>query len=208
MDGLLSDTEPLWREAEKQTFLKVGIALTDAMCMQTMGWRTNEVISYWHQQHPWDNISLEEVEEDLLTGVQQLMSEKATAMPGVYDTLELAKKESLKIALASSSPFRLINTIVDKLEIRDYFSVICSAQDDQYGKPHPGVFIRTADALGVAPMDCLVFEDSFYGVIAGIAAKTTVVAVPDPHDFNAQKWCVANRKIRSLTEFDSFLVSG
>ena len=53
MDSLLIDSEPLWRQAERQVFGTVGITLTEEMCEQTMGLRTDEVVAHWYQQFRW-----------------------------------------------------------------------------------------------------------------------------------------------------------
>jgi sugar-phosphatase len=69
------------------------------------------------------------------------------------------------------------------------------------GKPHPEVFLRTAGLLKVDPTRCLVFEDSFYGVIAAKAARMKVVAMPDPSEYDQERFSAADLKIRSLDEF-------
>ena len=72
MDGVLIDSEPLWRRAEKQVFGTVGIKLTEEMCEQTMGLRTDEVIAYWYKRFPWSGKSLKSVEQELVAAVPSL----------------------------------------------------------------------------------------------------------------------------------------
>lgn len=80
--------------------------------------------------------------------------------------------------------------------------MVQSAESEPYGKPHPGVFITTAGKLGVEPTDCLVFEDSFAGLIAGKAARMKVVAVPAAEEYDQGRFDIADLKLGSLLQFD------
>jgi sugar-phosphatase len=106
------------------------------------------------------------------------------------------------MGLASSSPVRLIDVVVDQLNIRSYFYRIASAEKLPYGKPHPQVFIDCADALSVRPDQCLVFEDSFNGLIAAKAAKMKCVVVPARGTHAQMKWNAADHVLTSLVEWD------
>lgn len=200
MDGLLIDSEPYWKIAEKKVFGELGIQLNDELLRQVMGFRLSEVVKHWYAYQPWESPDFTRTEEDVLFTVQQLVLEHAEAMPGVHELLEKCKRSGLKIALASSSAMALIEAVVDKLSIRSYFEVLWSAEYEPYGKPHPGIFLTTAEKLGVAPTDCVVFEDSINGVIATKAAKMYSVAVPEEATFNDPRFAIADVKVRSLTE--------
>jgi sugar-phosphatase len=76
MDGLLIDSEPLWREAEIATFDAIGITLTDALCRESTGLRTDEVVRHWHSRFPWNRPTCEQVTAHLLTAAERLIVEK------------------------------------------------------------------------------------------------------------------------------------
>lgn len=201
MDGLLIDSEPHWREAEKAVFAPLGLHLTDQQCMQTMGLRIDEVVRHWHQRHPWPSPSLAEVEEDIVQQVQNLIEASGTAMEGVADTLAFFREKGIRLGLASSSKLRLINCVLDKLGIREAFAVVHSAEFEDYGKPHPAIFLTAAQMLQTDPTACLVFEDSFNGLIAAKAARMKTVAVPEGEAFLQTRFDIADLKLRSLREF-------
>lgn len=203
MDGLLVDSEPLWRRAEQAVFPKVGIQLDDAMCMQTMGTRVDEVVRYWYTIKPWNGVTQQQVEEDIVATVVALVQKEAQAKEGVRHILEFFAARGMRMALASSSSPRLIHAVVHKLGITHYFELLQSAEDEPYGKPHPGVFLRTAARLGVDPTRCLVFEDSFAGMIAALAARMQVVVIPDAIQFDQARFGAAHMKLRSLRAFDA-----
>ena len=201
MDGLLIDSEPFWRISEIAAFKKLGYNFTDEMCQQTMGYRTDEVVQYWFEKMPWKNRSLKEVEHDIIQGVQELIQKEGKSLPGVISILNFFKNKGLKLALASSSNMYLINAVISKLEIEQYFDEICSAEHESYGKPHPAVFITVANKLGVEPQNCLVFEDSLMGTIAAKAAKMKCVAIPDSDGQNNIQFSIADLQLKSLEEF-------
>jgi sugar-phosphatase len=201
MDGLLVDSEPYWKIAEKICFGKLGLNLSDELLRQVMGFRLNEVVEHWYNYQPWGEKNFEAVEADVLETVKQLIIENADALPGVIQTLELFKANGYKIALASSSAMSLINVVVDKLNIRHYFDLLVSAEFEPYGKPHPSVFITTANQLNVLPTECLVFEDSVNGMVAAKAARMKCIVIPEVEKQNEPYWQLANQKLKSLEEF-------
>lgn len=97
---------------------------------------------------------------------------------------------------------KIIETVVDKLNIRQYFDIIHSAEFEKYGKPHPQVFISTAKMLNVSPSECLVFEDSLNGVISALAANMKCYAIPELSAFNLDKFIIANKCLSSLEDFN------
>jgi sugar-phosphatase len=127
-------------------------------------------------------------------------------LPGVIQTLELCKSNGYKIALASSSAMSLINVVVDKLNIRHYFDLLVSAEFEPYGKPHPSVFITTANQLNVLPTECLVFEDSVNGMIAAKAARMKCIVVPEAEKQQEPYWQLANQKLKTLEDFSLAMV--
>ncbi len=169
MDGLLIDSEPLWQDAEMAVFRSVRIELTREQCLETMGLRVDEVVGYWYAKSPWEGVSREQVAADILDTVVALVKERGMAKGGVEHILGFFREQGLPIALASSSPMRLIDAVVDALDIRGYFEYLQSAETEPYGKPHPGVYITTARVMSVAPTDCLAFEDSFKRYLGGSA---------------------------------------
>ena len=206
MDGVLIDSEPLWRRAEREVFGNVGLALTTEMCLGTMGLRLDEVVAYWYRRFPWTGKSLGQVEEEVLTEMYRLIADEGAPLAGVRETLDAVRDSGLALAIASSSPSGLIEAVVDKLGIRDYFNVMCSADEDALGKPDPAVYLRTADRLTVDPRVCLVFEDSFLGVRAAKAAGMTVVAVPAADQYDDPRFHEADFTVPSLGEFSLDMV--
>jgi sugar-phosphatase len=104
----------------------------------------------------------------------------------------------VRVALASSSAYRLIRAVTERLGLADSFDCVYSAEEEEYGKPHPGVYLTAARRLGVAPTQCLAVEDSFNGVLAAKAARMKCVAVPEPAQRRDPRFCIADVVLDSL----------
>ncbi|MCA9364540.1 MAG: hexitol phosphatase HxpB [Candidatus Moranbacteria bacterium] len=200
MDGLLIDSEPLWMEAEITVFRALGVPLTEGLCRKTMGMRIDEVVEHWFSLYPWQGRSQEDVSREILETVTSLVLEKGEFLPGAYKALLFSRKRCDRVALASSSDMSLINAVFQKLDLGDFFDVVCSGADEVYGKPHPAVFLSVATKLDVLPSECLVFEDSLNGVIAAKAAKMRCVAVPSFEMISDERFSLADEKLSSLSE--------
>eukprot|EP01046_Picozoa_sp_COSAG06_P050286 COSAG06_NODE_7931_length_2330_cov_2.569251_2_plen_216_part_00 len=110
------------------------------------------------------------------------------------------QSKGLPLAVASSSHMVLLNAALEGLGLVGRFSHVISAEFEPYGKPHPGVYISAATALGVAPDRCLALEDSVNGTLAAKAAKMICIAVPEPHNFPDPRYAIADLKLASLAE--------
>jgi sugar-phosphatase len=86
MDGLLIDSEWLWREGEALELQAVGVPMTAADGMQTIGLRCDEVVEYWYARHPWTGATLKEVEARIDRRVLDLVREKG--VPNVLHNSE------------------------------------------------------------------------------------------------------------------------
>ncbi len=206
MDGLLIDSEPLWREAEVDVFGAVGVPLSEEMCRETTGLRHDVVVRYWYARYPWEQPGLDEMTERLLEAAQALIVERGVLMPGAEDAIRLLHQLGLQLAIASSSPKSLIEAVVRKFDLGEYFSVLHSADDEKAGKPDPAVYQSTMSMLDVEAQDCLALEDSISGIRAAKAAGAKVIAVPDPGALNKTDFAEADVVLSSLEEFSTALI--
>ena len=206
MDGLLIDSEPLWKEAADQLFLNYGKQLTAAQYAITTGLRTREFLAYCfrHFNFPMNEILI--AEKKIVQQVIELVKQKGKPMPGVNHIIKFFIERNFKIGLATSSAPDLINLVIDLLEIRSHLQAISSADDLDYGKPHPEVYLNCAKKLEVLPIQCICFEDSFNGMIAAKSAKMKCVIVPALDNYRNPAWEAADLKIDSLSNFNDSLL--
>ncbi len=202
MDGVLINSEPMWQEAEKIAFARVGIHLTTAECAETMGMRCDEVVKIRYRKQPWQGKSLQEMEQDILKELVKQIQVKGEPTEGVSYIVNFFKSKNVRLALASSSAFHIIDATLQKLNLLDVFEVIHSAEVEEYGKPHPAIYLTTLRKLDLNPEEAVAIEDSFNGLLAAKSARLKTVCIPEKNDFAATKYDIADLKLHSLAEFD------
>ena len=177
MDGVLVDTEPLHIQTEKRMFEKMNLDISDEEHAGYMGTATDVM---WKQIISKRNLPLDVAEMTKLTiqeGLPFFYSlEKMDPMPGLIDLLENLKTKNIPLAVASSSDPETIRVILEKSGIRKYFLHVVSSSEVGKSKPEPDVFLHAAKLLGVAPENCVVFEDSKNGIKAAKAAGMFCIA--------------------------------
>ncbi|HZW53134.1 MAG TPA: hexitol phosphatase HxpB [Candidatus Elarobacter sp.] len=203
MDGVLLDSEPLWQEAEIEVFAAVGIALDRDLCTRTMGLRSDELVAHWYARRPWKAPSAAAVERELLRVVADLIGRRAERKSGLTEVLRTLAACDVRLALASSSPYAIIDAVLERLDLRATFACVHSAEEEPYGKPHPGVYLTTARKLGVDPSACCAIEDSLNGILAAKAARMTCIAVPDAAVAADPRLALADRVVASLADLDA-----
>jgi mannitol-1-/sugar-/sorbitol-6-/2-deoxyglucose-6-phosphatase len=211
MDGLLIDSEPLWQEAGIETLQPFGVTLTTHQYQVSTGLRTKEWVAYWFGQFGIDAGKAKASEEIIIRKAIEKINAKGRLMPGAEEILRFFSKRNFRIGLATSSPFALIDAVLEKFQLRSYFDALSSAEDLAHGKPHPEVYIDCMEQLGVGPLQALCFEDSFNGMIAAKAARMKCVVIPESSLYDHAKWGAADLKLGSLMHFsepDLLQVSG
>lgn len=206
MDGLLIDSEPLWKQAERQIYETIDVFVDDAFLRQTEGLRLAESIQLVRSLKPFSTKTNEQLIDEITDAMCDMILTKGEALPGVYETLDFFRSRNIPVALASSSAQQLITIVIRKLSLETYFSVIRSGEHEPFSKPHPQIFISTAKDLQVDPTDCVVFEDSINGVLAAKAARMFCIAVPDRHGYEDSRLAIADVKLKSLEDFNEELL--
>lgn len=202
MDGLLIDSEPLWFEAATEIMQNFGIVLSQEEYNTSTGLRTKEFLHYWFTYFQKDLTNLAEIEKNITELVISKVITKGDAMNGVNHAIQLVQSLGLKIGLASSSPIKLINTVVEKINLKNIFSIITSAEHLPFGKPHPEVFLQCAEKLNSHPIECVCIEDSFNGMIAAKAGRMKCIIVPTPLQFDDNRWHAADLKLNDLSQLN------
>ena len=203
MDGVIIDSEPLWKKAEKKVFSSVGVKVSDELSKITESMTTSDVTRFWYEKQPWEKKTLEEVENEVVDYVEFLIEQEGVAIDGITELLEKLKKQGHKIGLATNSPYRLISAVLKKLNIAGYFDALSSAEHELQGKPDPAIYLTVASKLNTKPEKCIVFEDSYSGLTAAKCAGMKTIAVVPKHTNNDTKYDeLADARITNFSQFD------
>ncbi|MER7671324.1 HAD-IA family hydrolase [Kitasatospora sp. NPDC096128] len=201
LDGLLIDSEPIWDAAKREVFGPLGLHLTTEMQAATRGLRQRDMVAYW-----FDRATIQadpdDVEQQIVAAVCRRL-EGVAPKPGAEHAVAACARASRAMAVVSSSPESVIRHALASAGLDRSFDAVFSAEDDEHGKPHPGAYLRAAAALGASPDECIVIEDSLNGVLAGMSAQMTVVAVPEAADRCDPRFAIATLVLESLKDLDT-----
>ncbi len=200
MDGLLIDSEPLWEEAMIKAYEIKGYTVTTDMLKVVKGNRVDEAVANVSRQINCNMSGNTELENIVLNNVINLIRDQGIALKGAIECINYCRNCGYKVALASSAMYSVINAVSERMSINGSFDVVYSAEEEQYGKPHPGVFISTAQKLNVPAVQCVVLEDSVNGVIAAKASNMSAIAVPHPDQIKDKGFGIADHVVNNLIE--------
>ncbi len=116
MDGVLIDTEPVWRQVEIDVFARVGVQLTDEQLRDTWGMRIEEVVDHWYQQRPWNGIRPHAVQREIVREmVEHVRRGRRAHARRARGNQHGALGIGFRIAIASSSSRELIDAVIERL---------------------------------------------------------------------------------------------
>ena len=179
LDGVIVDTAVYHYKAWKRLANSLGFDFTEHQNEQLKGVsrvRSLQLIL------GWGGVTKTEAEQEQLATqkntwymemVNQMKPEEI--LPGAKEFLTTCRAVGLKTALGSASKNSM--TILEKIGITDMFDAVIDGNKVSKAKPDPEVFLAGAQALGVEPEECVVFEDAIAGVEAAIAGDMKVVGI-------------------------------
>lgn len=204
MDGVIADTNPYHAKAFEAFFDKYQVEYTQEAFEKHMYGKHNSYIMqhfFGRPLSPQEIGTLEAEKEGLFREIYQAV---ATPVGGLVDFLHDLRQHDFLLGVATSAPRANMDLVLDTLGIRDLFQSTLSSEDVKLHKPHPEVYLKSAEALQVSALQTMVFEDSFSGVTAGMAAGMAVTGVLTSHKKEELPPCAAY--IRDYRDIDAATV--
>lgn len=205
MDGVLIDSEPVYMENQYRQLAPKYPWITRESMFPLAGMSGQEYPFFMAQlcrRSPADPAFAAE-----LKGMEKAQVDyRAILRPEAPGVLAALRQQGLLLALASSSSMRTIRRVLEACDIGDYFASVVSGEQFAHSKPDPEIYRVTMERLGCRPAECMVVEDSTYGVTAGAAAGALVAALRDdrfPFDQSA-----AQLRVDSLAELPALAACG
>ena len=188
MDGVLVDSEPLHLRATQAALGARGTSYSERDNRAFFGATDVELLRVLRILFDLPQATTALVEAKTAHLIALIRAE-ARPLPGVPGVPLWLRNSGLRLALASSSRWPVIQAVLETVGLDGAFDAVVSGDEVARGKPAPDGFLMAARRLGVEPDRCLVVEDSRNGVLAGKAAGMVVAAVPCPatshEDFSA-----------------------
>lgn len=181
MDGVICHTNPHHVKAFEAFFNKYEIPYTSEEFEEHMYGKHNGYIMthFFKRSIVGEELTLLEDEKEAM--FREVYKDKVETIPHYLDFLSELKSRDFKTAVATSAPRANLDLIINALKIGDKMDSMMSSEDVKAHKPNPEVYLKSAERVGVSPADCIVFEDSFSGVTAGLNAGMKVVGVLSTH---------------------------
>jgi HAD superfamily hydrolase (TIGR01509 family) len=177
MDGILIETEPIWDTVRRRLAAADGLVYPDSSTPIMMGLSTQE----W-AQHLIDVVGFEGTWQEVAQRVIDGMADEYAhgGLPVLPGAVEAVRRMAgvVPTAIASSSPRRLIDLVVERLELGGALSVTVSTEEVPRGKPFPDGYLKACELLGVDASQSVAVEDSTNGILSAHAAGMAVVCVP------------------------------
>ena len=177
MDGVIVDNTATQARAFQLLFRDLGLTTNARRLLRRLnGMPAHEILRHvFRSPVPTKQLKEYAAQRELLYRV--LYWHQRAALPGLVDFLQAARTAGHPTALGTGSGDDTIRYIIDHLDLRRYFDVVVGKDDVGRGKPHPDTYTAAAAKLGVAPADCVVFEDAKLGEQAAYRAGMRCVAV-------------------------------
>jgi len=202
MDGVLIDSEPLYVEMNKELFSELGISIEPSEYHQFVGMSSPLM---WTMIR--DKFSLSQSATELMdmekTRIHQLLSSDRISAPisGVENLLGSLREKDIVMSVASSSARKNVETILQKLDIAQYFEAVVCGEDIDNGKPAPDIFLKASLLVDVPAAYCVVIEDSYNGLSGAKAARMRCIGYAGDID-SKQDLSGADMIIKSFHEND------
>lgn len=178
LDGTLIDSVWVWKEIDIEYMRQKALDLPEDLQTCIEGMSFTETALYFKERFNIEG-TVEEIKEEWHCMAEAYYMNKIPLKEGVHDMIQLIRSKGIKLGVGTSSSQALTKTILKKHNLLHYFDVIVTSCEVKKGKPHPDVFLKAAERLAVKPEKCLVFEDTYAGVLAAKQANMKVFAVED-----------------------------
>ena len=178
LDGVLVDSEPVWEQVRRGLVAERGGHWAPDAQRRIMGMSTPEWARYLSQDRG-AGLTPDEVATEVIDRMAARYREHVPLMDGAVDAVHrMAGRWPL--AVASSAPATLIETVLRSAGLRSCFTVVKSTEQVAHGKPAPDIYLAVTAELGCPPPDCAAVEDSSNGLRSAAAAGLRVIAIPQP----------------------------
>ena len=179
LDGVLVDSEPVWEAVRREFVSEHGGSWRPDSQQRLMGMSTPEWAGYLVTDLGVAGMSPQDVAAAVVERMAERYRMAVPLLPGAGAATRLLAGR-WPLGLASSSPRRLIDVVLERAGLAGLFVAIVSTEEVGRGKPAPDVYLKVTTQLGLDARRCVAIEDSTNGLRAACAAGLEVMAVPRP----------------------------
>lgn len=204
MDGIIFDSEIKVIECWKDVAEKYGIPQIEEACRECLGMNrqaTKErMLKRYGADFPYDEYKQEM--SDLFH--ERYSDGRLPLKPGVKELLAFLKERNIKIALASSTRYQVVSSLLRDAGILDYFQELVCGDMVERSKPAPDIFLKACECLQVEPDRAYAIEDSYNGIRSAYQGKLRPIMVPDLAEPTEEMQTMTEQILPTLLEVQEY----
>ncbi len=177
MDGTLVDNLAYHFKAFDAYAKREGFTLLEPVTLKINGMHSNDIFPMLLGDDVVAEYGLDRLNREKEEVYREMYRPHIKPIAGVVELMKAAKAAGVKCAIGSSGCRENVEMIIEGLGIADLIDASISGSDVTHGKPHPEIFIKAYEALGLKAEECVVVEDAVNGIVAGVAAGCKCIAV-------------------------------
>ena len=181
MDGVIIDSEPVYFKIDKQMFEELNIAVSFEEHCSYVGTSSQNMWNAIIMKHGIADQAEELMKKEYSLYLEHLANaDDFQPIDGVVELINELYANNFKLVLASSSRMDTIDLVLDKFNLAELFMAKVSGFELVHSKPHPEIFLKSAQLIKSKPAECIVIEDSKNGVTAAKAAGMKCIGFLNP----------------------------
>src|SRR5438093_802790 len=178
LDGVVADSEPWWNEIDAKLLAEHGVIYRGEYHRNVLGVSYRLAVEFYKKAFGL-SVSTDEMMRRRGEIAADFFANRIDVFPSTKPVLQELRQMNLHLAVATSSMSASARPFLARHALTTFFDVTVTGEEVEHGKPHPDIYLRVAEKLGVAADTSLVIEDALSGIAAAKAAKMRVAAIPD-----------------------------
>jgi HAD superfamily hydrolase (TIGR01509 family) len=187
LDGVVADSEPWWNEIDAKLLAEYGVTYRGEYHRNVLGVSYRLAVEFYKKAFGL-SVSTEEMMRRRGEIAADFFANRIDVFPSTKPVLQELRQMNLHLAVATSSMSASARPFLARHALTTFFDVIVTGEEVEHGKPHPDIYLRVAEKLGLAADTSLVIEDALSGIAAAKAAKMRVAAIPDTRFVDRQDY--------------------
>ena len=183
MDGVLIDSQPLHYQIDMQVLKACGYPAKLEDTTPHTGTSNPDRWPKYKAAHALTQSVDELIEMQTQIMMETFRSENLSPIDGIPALLKYLNDKGIPCAVTSSSSHELINLVLEKCGIEQFFTHLVSGEDVKNGKPAPDIYLKAASVFELNPDSCLAIEDAPSGILAAKNAGFTCIAYKNPNTY-------------------------
>ena len=161
LDGVLADSEPWWNEIDAKLLAEYGVTYRGEYHRNVLGVSYRLAVEFYKKTFGL-SVPTDEMMRRRGEIAADFFANRIDVFPSTKLVLQELRQMNLHLAVATSSVSASARPFLARHELAAFFEVVVTGEEVEHGKPHPDIYLRAAERLGIAADVCFVIEDALF----------------------------------------------